>query len=103
MYAIIKSGSKQYKVKEGDVIWVDLLHQDKGSVVEFDEVLFFNDGEEHIVGVPTVSGCVVKGEVLGDVKGKKIVSFKFKRRKNYHRKIGHRQQYSQVRITEIVK
>ena len=102
-YAIIKTGGKQYRVKEGDVISVELLHQDDGSAVEFKDVLFLNNSGEYVLGAPNIEGCLVKGEILGEKKGPKIISYKFKRRKNYHRKVGHRQRYSQVKILEIVK
>ncbi len=103
MYAIIKTGGKQYRVKQGDVIDVELLGVEPSNTVEFNEVLFVSDAGSPVVGAPTVLGCVVKGEILGEVKGDKVIAFKYKRRKNYHRKIGHRQKYSQVKITEIVK
>lgn len=101
MYAIIHSGGKQYPVKEGDVIDVDLLKQEAGSQIEFQEVLFFNDGKKCEVGAPHVEKCKVKGELVGVVKGPKVIAFKYKRRKSCHRKVGHRQKYSRVKITGI--
>ena len=107
MYAIIRSGAKQYRVKAGDVIHVELLAQDvaPGTAVEFREVLFLGqpgEGGQFKIGAPLVEGCVVKAECLGEVKGPKIESVKYKRRKNCYRKFGHRQKYSQVKITDIV-
>lgn len=104
MYAIIKSGSKQYRVRKGDVIQVELLQAEPGQDVEFREVLFYGDGagKAH-VGKPTVSGCVVKGQYVDIASGPKVQSMKYKRRKNSYRKFGHRQHYSQVKILDIVK
>ncbi len=102
MYAIIRSGGKQYRVKKGDIIDVDLLGLSaEEKAVEFRDVLFLNDGKENVVGAPCVENCLVMGELLGEAKGPKVISFKFKRRKDSRRKIGHRQRYSRVKITEI--
>ena len=100
MYAIIHTGGKQYRVEKGDVIEVELLGIGNGAV-EFNEVVLFNDGKTAYVGAPHVAKCLVKGEVVGDTKGPKVISFKYKRRKNYRRKVGHRQKYSVVKITDI--
>lgn len=100
MYAIIQTGGKQYRVEKGDQIEVELLGQESGAV-EFKEVLMFNDGKKAQIGTPHVAKCLVKGEVLGETKGPKVVSFKYKRRKNYRRKVGHRQKYAVVKITDI--
>lgn len=100
MYAIIQTGGKQYRVEKGDVIEVELLGADKGAV-EFKEVLFVNDGKATLVGTPHVAKSLVKGEILGETKGPKVFSFRYKRRKSYHRKVGHRQKYAKVKITEI--
>lgn len=100
MYAIIHTGGKQYRVEKGDVIEVELLKAESGAV-EFKEVLLFNDGKKAHVGTPHVAKCLVKGEVVGDTKGPKVVCFKYKRRKNYRRKVGHRQKYAVVKITDI--
>jgi large subunit ribosomal protein L21 len=100
MYAIIQTGGKQYRVEKGDQIEVELLEKESGEVA-FEEVLMFNDGEKTHVGTPHVTKCLVKGEVLGETKGPKVVSFKYKRRKNYRRKVGHRQKYAVVKITDI--
>ena len=101
MYAIIKTGGKQYRVAKGDVIEVELLPAEN-NLVAFDQVLFLNDGSKIEVGKPTVNGCQVKGELLENTLGPKVIAFKYKRRKNYRRKVGHRQKYAKVKITDIV-
>jgi len=101
MYAIIQTGGKQYLVEKDDVIEVELLGQDQGAV-EFKDVLFFNDGKSVKIGSPSVDKCLVKGEVLGETKGPKVIAYKYKRRKSYHRTVGHRQKYAKVKIIEIV-
>jgi large subunit ribosomal protein L21 len=103
MYAIIRSGSKQYRVKKGDVISVDLLEAEPGNAIEFREVLFVGEtGGAVKVGAPTVAGWMVKGEMVSEVQGPKIQSVKYKKRKNQYRKFGHRQRYTQVKILDIV-
>ncbi len=101
MYAIIKTGGKQYRVQEGDIIDVELLNQDAEGGVKFDEVIFFNDGKNIAVGTPLISACSVVGELVEESKGEKVVAFKYKRRQNYRRTVGHRQKYSRIRIKEI--
>ena len=102
MYAIIKTGGKQYRVEEDHTIIVDLLALDEGSTFETDQVLLVKSGEnEYKVGTPFVKDAKVAGIVLNHLKGKKIVVFKKKRRKGYRRKMGHRQNYTKVRITDI--
>lgn len=100
MYAIIKSGGKQYRVKEGSVIDVELLSDSLGSEVEFKELLFVHNGDDAVVGGPHVSGYVVKGEHLDVVSGPKVTSVKYIPG-NHRRKFGHRQHYSRVKITEV--
>ena len=102
MYAIIQSGGKQYRVQEGDEIEVELLGEDKGAY-SFEDVLFFHDGKKSHVGTPKVAKVQVEGEIVGEVKGPKVIAFKYKRRKNYNKKIGHRQKYAKVRIKKIAK
>ena len=99
MYAIIETGGKQYRVQEGDELDVELLNTE-GSVT-FDKVLFFNDGKAPHIGQPYVAHCQVHAEILGTEKGPKVIAFKYKRRKNYRRTVGHRQKYSRVKITKI--
>jgi len=100
MYAIIQTGGKQYRVEKGETIEIEKLDCES-STIEFDNVLMFNDGKIAHVGTPHVAKCLVKGEFVGESKGPKVVSFKYKRRKNYHRKVGHRQKYMIVKITDI--
>lgn len=100
MYAIIKTGGKQYKVKQGDVIDIELLKDVSNQTVEFDEVLFLSDGTSYQVGTPKLSSRVI-GELLEEVKGPKVIAYKYKQRKNSRRKVGHRQKYSRVKIVEI--
>lgn len=100
MYAIIKTGGKQYKVALGDIVDVELLDADFGASVQFD-VLFISDGASQQVGSPIVPGAVVTGEIIDCVAGPKVSSVKYKCRQNQRRKFGHRQKYSRVKITEI--
>lgn len=97
--AIIQTGSKQYLVSEGDVIDVELLNSSDNSV-KFEEVLFFKDGDNVQVGSPHLP-VEVKGEVMEEIKGPKLIVFKYKRRKNYKVKKGHRSRYARVKITAI--
>ena len=103
-YACIKTGGKQYRVKEGDIIDVELLGIEDGSEVEFKDVFMFRDLESGAckVGLPIVEGASVKGKILGIIQGEKTIAYKFKRRQNYHRKRGHRQRYNRVEITSVV-
>ncbi len=102
-YAIIKTGGKQYRVKEGDIISVELLKADVGSEVQFDQVLFVGSGQEFQVGSPAVANYFVKAEILGEVSGPKVTSIKYKPSHNQVRKFGHRQHYSRVKIVGIGK
>ena len=102
MYAIIATGGKQYKVSEGDVIFVEKLEAAEGDAVEFDQVLAVNDGEM-VIGAPTVAGAAVKGTVLAQTKGRKVIVYKYKRKTGYHKKNGHRQNYTKVKVESIVK
>lgn len=100
MYAVIATGGKQYRVKEGDVLCIEKIDAEVESVVSFD-VLLLGEGDEVKVGAPTVAGAKVEAKVLGQVKGEKIVVYKYKSKKTYHRKQGHRQPYTKVEITSI--
>lgn len=102
-YAIIRSGSKQYRVSEGDEIDVELLADaEKNGEIEFQDVLYVFNGEESKVGAPLVDGAIVKAEILKEkIRGPKVVAYKYKKRKSYHRKVGHRQNYTRVKITEV--
>ena len=101
MYAIIKSGGKQYRVQQGDVIDVELLSADPGAQIEFGDVLFSFDGSETKFGSPSIPNFLVYGEVVGMVKGEKVTGLKYKPSHNQCRKWGHRQQYTRVKITGI--
>ena len=101
MYAILKTGGKQYKVSEGDVIYVEKLGVEDGATVFFDEVLVVGEGDSITVGAPYVSGAVVTGMVEKTGKGKKINIFKMKPKKGYRRRQGHRQPYTKVQIEKI--
>ena len=101
MYAIIETGGKQYKVEKDDVIDVELLDAQAGEKVEFKHVLFINDAGAVKIGRPHLSKSVVCGELLQEIKGPKEIAFKYKQRKPFRRKVGHRQRYARVKITEI--
>ena len=101
MYAIIETGGKQYKVKEGDVIFVEKLGADAGTAWTFDKVLSVVDGEKAAFGEPYIKGASVSAEVINDGKSKKVIVYKFKSKKNYHRKKGHRQPFTRLKIGAI--
>ncbi len=101
MYAVIRTGGKQYKVQEGDVLKLEKLAAEVGETVEFDQVLAVKTDGELKIGTPYVEGAKVTAKVLGQGKGKKIVVFKYKPKKNYRRKQGHRQPFTSVRIEKI--
>ena len=100
MYAIIATGGKQYKVSEGDVIFVEKLDAENGSDVTFDQVLAVG-GDKLTVGTPLVDSATVTGKVQSQVKGKKIIVYHYKRKTGYHKKNGHRQAYTKVQIEKI--
>ncbi|MBQ5951758.1 MAG: 50S ribosomal protein L21 [Lachnospiraceae bacterium] len=100
MYAIIATGGKQYRVQEGDVVRVEKLEAEAGSEYVFDQVLAVG-GEEMKVGTPTVDGASVTASVVGDGRGKKVVVYKYKRKSGYHKKQGHRQAFTEVKIEKI--
>src|SRR5919106_6167789 len=101
MYAIIKTGGKQYRAEPGKTIRIPSLVGEPGAKVTFNEVVLGADGDRVEVGVPTLNGASVTGEIVKHGRGDKIVVFKFKRRKNYARKQGHRQGFTEVRIKSI--
>ena len=101
MYAIIEACGRQYKVSEGDVVFFEKLDAEEGKKVTFDNVVLVSDGEKIEVGSPFVKGAKVEGKVTAHGKGKKIVVFKYKAKKNYRRKQGHRQPFTKVEITSI--
>jgi large subunit ribosomal protein L21 len=101
MYAVVKTGGKQYCVKEGDVLSVEKVALEDGQdTVAFTEVLAINDGEM-VVGTPTVEGAKVEGKVVEEGKSKKVVVYKYKSKKDYRRKQGHRQPFTKIQITKI--
>jgi large subunit ribosomal protein L21 len=100
-YAVIETGGKQYMVREGDSLTVELLDAEVGSKISLDTVLAVSDGEKIVVGTPIVDGAAVSAEVLDHVKGRKVVSFKKKRRKGYSRKIGHRQEHTVLKVLSV--
>jgi len=103
MFAVIKTGAKQYKVAVGDVIKVEKLDGEAGATISLDTVLMVSGDKGVKVGTPTISGTVVTAEILEQVRAAKIIVFKKKRRQNYRRKAGHRQEQTVLRITEIGK
>ena len=98
MYAVIATGGKQYKVSEGDIIKVEKLGLEADEKVTFDQVLLVSDVK---VGNPTVANASVDGTVLSNGKGKKVIVYKYKRKSGYHKKNGHRQAYTEVKIDKI--
>ena len=101
MYAIFRASGKQFRAEKGKTIRLPLLDAEAGAKITFDEVLLSSDGETIRAGTPLVTGAKVEAEVVGVGKEPKIYVFKFKRRKNYRRKTGHRQKYTEVRITDV--
>lgn len=101
MYAVIKTGGKQYKVAAGETLKVESLTADVGATVSFDEVLMIADGDKHTIGAPRVKGGKVTAEVVRHGRGDKIRIIKHRRRKNYHKEQGHRQNFTEVKITGI--
>lgn len=101
MYAVIESGGKQHRVVEGEVLKVELLEQAEGDKIEFSEVLMIGTGDDVKVGAPFVAGGKVTAEVVGHGRGDKIRIIKFRRRKHYRKQQGHRQWYTQIKITGI--
>jgi large subunit ribosomal protein L21 len=99
-YAVIETGGKQYRVQQGDVLEIELLKSDEGASVEFD-ALAISDGKELTIGTPVVDGSKVVVSVVENLRGKKIYSFKKKRRKGYRRKIGHRQELTRIKVESI--
>jgi large subunit ribosomal protein L21 len=101
MYAVIKTGGKQYKVEKGATLRVEKLDGEKGTSISFEEVLLVADGDSVKIGAPSIAGAKVAGEIVAQEKGEKLIVFKFRRRKAYRRKNGHRQQYTAIKITDI--
>ena len=101
MYAIIETGGKQYRVEQNDVIDVELLESAEDGKIEFKNVLFVSEGSDAKMGSPYLPQFIVKAELVDEIKGPKVIAFKYKKRKRYRRKVGHRQRYSRVKIIEI--
>jgi large subunit ribosomal protein L21 len=101
MYAVLETGSKQYRVAAGDTLQIERLPAEAGQTVTFDRVLLVSKDGQVKVGAPTVASASVLADVVGHVRGSKVVTFKMKRRKGYHKKIGHRQELTVVKIKEI--
>ena len=102
MYAVVKSGGKQYKLSPGEIVRLEALNQDVGATVEFDQVLAVKNDQEVLIGTPLVQNAKVTGTVVQNGKAKKVIVFKYKRKKQYKVTRGHRQQYSAVKINEII-
>lgn len=100
MYAIIETGGKQYKVAKDDIIDVELL-ADESMTYNFDSVLVLHDGQKLIIGAPYIEKAIVEAEIMGQVKGPKVIAYKYKRRKRFKKKVGHRQKYSRLKIKNI--
>ncbi len=101
MYAVVATGGKQYKVREGQILRVEKISGDVGASVSFDKVLMYADGDAVTIGQPELENVAVTGHIVEQGKAKKILVFKYKRRKRYRRKQGHRQQYTAVKIDSI--
>ena len=101
MYAVLETGSKQYRVSAGDTLKIERLPIEAGKPVTFDRVLLINADGKITVGAPTVTGATVEADVVEHIRGDKVVTFKMKRRKGYHKTIGHRQELTVVKVTEI--
>ena len=101
MYAVVRTGGKQYRLGVGDSVKVEKLPDEVGNIVELSQILMVSDGSEVKVGTPLVAGASVKAEIVGHGRDKKIIVFKMKRRKKYRRTQGHRQAFTQLKVTEI--
>jgi large subunit ribosomal protein L21 len=101
MYAVVTTGGKQYKVQEGDILRIEKIPGEVGSPVTFDQVLLYSDGENLDIGKPMLDNISVKGRIVEQDRSKKIIVFKYKRRKRYRRKRGHRQYYTAVKVDKI--
>lgn len=101
MHAVIRTGGKQYRVQKGDIFNVEKLDAEVGSEITFDDILAVGSGDELTIGTPLVDGAKVKARIIKTDRLKKVIVFKFKRRKNYKRMKGHRQHFSRIEITEI--
>ena len=103
MFAVIKTGGKQYKVQEGDIVFIEKLDVEAGAEVVFDNVLALSDGDSFVAGTPSVEGCTVTATVVKNGRGKKVQILKYRPKKDSKKKIGHRQPYTKVQIQKIAK
>lgn len=101
MYAVVKSGGKQYRVEEGGTLRIEKISGEVGEPVSLDRVLMLSDGENVSVGTPVLENVVVKGHILRQDRLRKIIVFKYKKRKRYRRKLGHRQTFTEIKIDRI--
>ena len=101
MYAVLETGGKQYRVAPGETLEVDRLEAEAGKPVTFDRVLFVSNEGKFSVGAPTVANALIKADVVEHFRGEKKIAFKMKRRKGYHRTVGHRQELTRIKISEI--
>jgi large subunit ribosomal protein L21 len=102
MYAVIETGGKQYRVQPGDRLVVEKLPGSEGDAIEFDQVLLLSDDENVAVGRPLIDGARVTGKIVDQGRDAKLIVYKFKRRKNYRKKNGHRQAYTAIEISDVV-
>lgn len=100
-YAVIKTGGKQYRVAEGDILDVEKLDVEAGASTRFEEVLLVSNGSNLSIGAPFIAGAAVTAEVVEEYKDEKVIAFKFRRRKGYHRTVGHRRRLTRLKITSI--
>jgi len=103
MYAVIQSGGKQHRVSEGQVVRLEKIDAEKGASIDFDKILLVGEGADLALGAPYLEGAKVSGEVVDHGRGKKVKIVKFKRRKHHMKRMGHRQWYTEVKITGISK
>lgn len=101
MYAVLQTGGKQYRVEAGDLLEIELVAAEPGQTFVFDQVLLVNNEGKVSVGSPTVAGAKVVADVVEHIRGEKKIAFKFRRRKGYHRTVGHRQELTVVKVKEI--
>ena len=101
MYAVIKSGGRQHRVVVGQVLDIEKLPKEVDEGIEFSDVLLVGDGDNTLIGQPLVEGAVVKATVVDQIRGKKVIVFKYRQRTNYRRRYGHRQYYTRLRIDDI--
>ena len=101
MYAVVQTGAKQYRVSQGDTLSIERIEVEKGKEVTFDQVLLVADGETVKIGTPLLKGAAVTAEVVDHKRGPKLIAFKMRRTEGYHRKVGHRQELTVVKVKDI--